>query len=291
MRKELELIEKIDRFFNKELSLEEMKSFQDEIDNNPILKKQVENQSLLQEGIQSMSLKEQAQIAYKKYQLFKLLKYIGIPMGIVTIAIVIWSLSKNQNQNLVNTKTNDSIQNQVDTKITPLLSDSTQKDQPVPALKPDTIVKDKTKPIISLPDIIIEAEDYVNFNDISPENLGKSYRKDAVDIYKSGDAFVVGHTFPNEWLEYTFDIEQKGNYELIIKVCSGQDSVDRKIDFKINNKLWKTVNTPFTGSWLSYQDMSCGSYQFEKGKKQKLKLEFSTGWINLDKIILRYSNK
>ena len=58
MRKELELIEKIERFLNDGLSLEERESFQKEIDITPALKKEVEKQILLQEGIQSMMLKK-----------------------------------------------------------------------------------------------------------------------------------------------------------------------------------------------------------------------------------------
>lgn len=299
MRKELELIEKIERFLNDGLSLEERESFQKEIDITPALKKEVEKQILLQEGIQSMMLKKQAQNAFKKYRLFKFFKLFGIPTLIIIASIIIWSLYQNQRNSSKTGIPTESDSIQTEKIIEPIneISDTIKKPESkeqiesVPTIEKDTLLKKKPKPVVDVPDIIIEAEDYTDFNDISPENVGNAFSKDAVDIYDLNGIIAVGHTFPNEWLEYTFDIPEEGEYELFIKVGSGQDSVDRAIDLTINNNSWKTINPPFTGSWIDYKDVSCGTYKFNKGQQQKLKLDFKNGWINLDKITIHQSKK
>lgn len=283
MRKELEEIEKIDRFLNGELSEIEAEAFQKEIDLNLTLKKEVEKQQLLQEGIQSLMLKLQAQKAFTKFKTFKILKYIGIPSSIIATSLVIWNLT----------------QTEISVPETPIKMDTTitEPRNLIDSLpSQDTLKKDKINPIhpeaaLSIPDIIIEAEDYINFYDITPQNLGNQYREDAVDIYLSDSNFVVGHTFPKEWLEYNFDIPASGEYEILFTIASGQDSVQRKMNLSINGAFKELISVPFTSSWLTYQTISIGKHQFKQGSSQNLRLDFETGWINLDKITLVFKQE
>lgn len=64
-----------------------------------------------------------------------------------------------------------------------------------------------------------------SFNDKDAENHGDSdMRKDdasAVDLYKkSGDRVVVGYIQEGEWLEYTIDVAEKGDYTMFAAVAS-----------------------------------------------------------------------
>ncbi len=289
MRKELEDIAKVERYLNGELSEEEINEFREEMRLNSALEKEVEKQRLIQEGIQSIYLKQAAVSAYRKFKIIRLAKIIGISLLSIIITITIFLLI---NSHQIEEPESEPVDhNQIRQ---PIEIDTISEKNPVPSksniteLNEDSLASKRLKFTESIDEIIIEAENYTDYKDLSPENVGNVISNDAVDLYNFGSYIVVGHTFPNEWLEYTFDIPVDGEYEILISVGSGQNNVERAIDFTFNNNYWKTVNTPFTSSWLDYETISCGSYQFEKGNQQKLKIDFKTGWINLDKIILRY---
>lgn len=293
MRQELEEIARIERFLNGELTSEEEANFREERRLNPAFENEVEKQHLIQDGIQSLFLKHTAVSAYRRFKLLRLFKFVGISVLVVTTAIIITYMTQYDEAPDIKPEpieqSKDSINSVIDTvlnKDTTALEEKKDSSQ-----EKDTVVSKQPKFTGNIDDIIIEAEDYTDYKDISPENVGNKPSNDAVDLYNFGGPTVVGHTFPDEWLEYTFDIPVKGTYEILVTVGSGQDSVDRAIDFRINSKLWKTVKTPFTGSWLDYKTISCGALDLKKGKEQKLKIDFQTGWINLDKIIIRYSEE
>ena len=291
MRKELREIAKIEQFLNGDLSPKEADDFEKEIVSNHNLKREVETQRLIQEGILSIALKQEAIKAYQKYQVLRFFKIFGLPILVILASVAFVYLNNDI------TKSNP-IENP-----TPVFSDTSKvnkdkflikesefsEDNVIGEPYKDTLFSSESKFTGPINDIIIEAEDYTAYKDMTPENLGNVLSKDSVDIYKLGDAVVIGHTLPNEWLEYTIDIKQEGEYEILLIVASGQDNVLREIDLTINDKFLKTVKTPFTGSWFDYKEISFSNYQFSKGLGQKLKLDFKTGWNNIDKIILRYS--
>ena len=292
MRNELEKIAKIEKFLNGELTERESNEFREEIRLNSELNNEVEKQRLIQEGIQSLFLKKIAHSAYRKFKIIRFLKYFGIPSVIIITTVMVINLINNNEGQKLKLKSNGH----------PQLQKPFYKSEPIP--KTDSVVSfdttsnklnTETKPSEKLDffgpldDIFIEAENYIDFKDLSPENLGNVSSNDPVDLYNLSGRTVVGHTLPEEWLKFNFDIPKAGDYELYLMVGSGKDSVDRTINFNVNEKLWKTINPPFTGSWLDYKALYCGKYKFKKGKQQTLKLDFKTGWINLDKVIIRYS--
>ena len=55
-------------------------------------------------------------------------------------------------------------------------------------------------------------------------NRGRMYRNDGVDIYEDSlqkGKWYVGHTEDGEWLQYTLDVLDAGNYNLKIAASAG----------------------------------------------------------------------
>lgn len=74
---------------------------------------------------------------------------------------------------------------------------------------------------------MIEAEDFdlgtdgQSYQDCEPLNRGGSYRDTGVDIQPSnGGGFNVGWLCTDEWMEYTVDVQQAGEYQLDTRVAS-----------------------------------------------------------------------
>jgi cytochrome c2 len=84
MRKELEIIQIIEKYLNNELSVEDKAAFEKKLNNNPELKLEVDKQRLIQEGVSNVALKGKIQKAWKSYRLGKF----GTMGGIATLAII-----------------------------------------------------------------------------------------------------------------------------------------------------------------------------------------------------------
>ncbi len=75
----------------------------------------------------------------------------------------------------------------------------------------------------------IEAEDYdsggegIAYHDVDASNNGGKYRSDGVDIENTSDAgggYNVGWIRNDEWLEYTVDVAEDGDYDFDVRVAS-----------------------------------------------------------------------
>ncbi len=70
------------------------------------------------------------------------------------------------------------------------------------------------------------------------------------------DGFLnVGWTDIGDWADYKISVEKSGTYSLNFRV-SGENS--GKIDFLIDDKLIKTIDTPATGGWQNWADVLDG---------------------------------
>ncbi len=91
MRKELEIIQIIEKYLNNELSESDKAKFEERLSNNPELAKEVEKQRFIQEGVKNIALKTTIQKAWKAYKLGKygflggmgLIIAIGISLGVM----------------------------------------------------------------------------------------------------------------------------------------------------------------------------------------------------------------
>ncbi len=132
------------------------------------------------------------------------------------------------------------------------------------------------------------------------ENGGKSYREDTgVDIYKKATGYVVGYNQSGEWLEYTVNVKEEGDYTMFASVATDNstasftlsidgksiaevpvagDSWDDFVKVKANVTLpagEHILRFAITGDWFDIDYM-----QFAAGKDAK---DPSEGTISLQK--------
>jgi beta-glucanase (GH16 family) len=130
----------------------------------------------------------------------------------------------------------------------------------------------------------IQAEDYdlggpgVAFSDTSAGNTGASYRSDDVDIEGTTDAgggFNVAWTVAGEWLEYTVN-STAGTYNITVRVAS---AVAASADFtlRLDGVVLGTFNTPNTGGWQNWQDVTISNVAITAGTNRVLRLEVVGG--------------
>ena len=74
-------------------------------------------------------------------------------------------------------------------------------------------------------------------------NNGGAYRNDGVDIYLKNDQVYVGDTQQGEWLQYTFNVEKEGDYQLFFNVSSEKEG---KAAIEINKKTGGDIEIPIT---------------------------------------------
>jgi hypothetical protein len=96
----------------------------------------------------------------------------------------------------------------------------------------------------------------VSYHDTGAVNLGEAYRaSEAVDVQSSSEGYTsVGFFEPEEWLEYTIDVAEAGNYTVTLRTASwGGGFISLESDCQ---KLTSQLSTPDTTSWDLWQDMT-----------------------------------
>ena len=146
---------------------------------------------------------------------------------------------------------------------------------------------DSAHPFDSLaPNGRIWASDYdyggegVAYHDTGAINLGEAYRPDeAVDVQSSAEGYtMVGFFETGEWLEYTIDVAQAGNYQMTLRTASAS-GVGGFISVESDcRKLTGNIPTPNTGGWDTWQDITVDITL--KAGIQKLRI-VSGGGMNL----------
>jgi len=140
----------------------------------------------------------------------------------------------------------------------------------------------------------VQAENYdlggagVAFADSEAENVGGAIRDDAVDVWQmpDGSGHVVGRTRPNEWLEYTVDVNQAGSYVIDARMASGVDSPGG-VAVSIDGEFLTTLNASNTGTWWTWERVVSPATQLSAGR-HLIRLSFVNGpRLNLDSFDVR----
>ena len=130
-------------------------------------------------------------------------------------------------------------------------------EQMLKAINRAPVVPEPQKPFKGVASSIpgkIEAEDFDipgigsgndSYKDNDSENHGDSdYRKDTgVDLYKKGDKIVVGYNQEGEWLEYTVNVKETGEYLMSAAVASGNSTSSFKLSMD-GKDITETINVP-----------------------------------------------
>jgi len=135
----------------------------------------------------------------------------------------------------------------------------------------------------------IQAEEFdsggagVAYSDTSAENEGGDFRTgEAVDVREraDGSGYNVGWIEAGEWLEYTVDVEQAGDYALEALVSSDLDGGAFHVEVG-GTDVSGTVDVPDTGAWTTWETVSTTGVSLAAGR-QVLRVVVDERWWELD---------
>lgn len=129
------------------------------------------------------------------------------------------------------------------------------------------------------------------------EGDAKSYRSDngGVDIVQGNGGYAIGYTAAGEWLEYTVDVEEAGNYKYTAYASCGSEggsgfSLGVIKDGVFTNLCSIQVPQTASNSWDTYKAIEgTFSVPLEKGK-QIIRLTIDRPYCNIDKIVIERSS-
>ncbi len=136
---------------------------------------------------------------------------------------------------------------------------------------------------------VVEAENYDNgfageaYFDLSDGNVCDDftdyYRKDGVDIKKISNGVAIGHCQKGEWMNYTVNVAQDGEYDITMRVGTGNND-GGLLSIYAGNEV-KEVSIDKTGEWGTFKEVKVGTIKLYKGE-QVLKLAIDKDWIDVD---------
>ncbi len=112
---------------------------------------------------------------------------------------------------------------------------------------------------------LIQVEDFdiggqsISYYDTDVGNTGSHYRpSEDVDLevcQDSGGGYNLGWTYDGEWLEYSVNVPQTGNYIINTRVSSLSDGGDFHIEFN-GIDVTGNIEVPVTSGWQSWETVS-----------------------------------
>lgn len=135
----------------------------------------------------------------------------------------------------------------------------------------------------------IEAEEYdkgtngIAYSDNSPANKFGEFRDDDVDIEActdEGGGFSLGDLQIGEWVEYTVDVTQEGNYDIEFRIAT--QSANTKFHLEMDGKnITNSVSVPNTGGWQIWQSIKKENVPLTAGEKV-MRLVIEGEYFNLN---------
>ena len=148
---------------------------------------------------------------------------------------------------------------------------------------------------------IIECEDFdagaegMSFHDSDYVNEGdvKDYRDNGggVDLVKGNGGTVIGYTAQGEWLDYTVNVSQAGEYEYEATVSSGNDGAAFSLSVIKDGQMTQLANVkvPKTGDndWSKYKTVKGKLSKPLEAGEQTLRITIEGAYANIDKIEIK----
>lgn len=152
---------------------------------------------------------------------------------------------------------------------------------PDPVAVPDPTPDPVADPVV---DLLVQAEDYTDFNDSDTGNTGGVYRDDDVDIETSNDeggGYHVGWTVSGEWLEYEIDLSAS-LYAVTTRVASEVSTGSYTL--LLDGQPIGSDSVASTGGWQTFVTHNIGNITVESEGTKTLRLnvtgnEFNINWI------------
>ena len=119
----------------------------------------------------------------------------------------------------------------------------------------------------------------------STGNRGRTYRNDGVDIYEDSiqkGSFYVGHTEDGEWLQYSIDVLEAGNYTLKISVSAGNSGSALSVS-NDSGQGQQALSIPSTGGNNSWEIITAKNIPMKKGVNH-IRIYIEKGGFNFKSI-------
>ncbi|MDD5688208.1 MAG: DUF2961 domain-containing protein [Elusimicrobia bacterium] len=137
----------------------------------------------------------------------------------------------------------------------------------------------------------IEAENYDTggqgeaYNDTTPTNIPNKYRtNEGVDIEECtdiGGGYDVGYVVPTEWLEYSINVNETAEYQIIMRGAIDGIASPFHLEFGSHGgtayRTTPLVSIPNTGGWQTWTDVEVSSNVVLTAGNQIMKLVLDTG--------------
>ena len=122
-----------------------------------------------------------------------------------------------------------------------------------------------------------------SYSDNDADNQGDAeFRaEDGVDIVLGGSGMAIGYTNAGEWMEYTVDVAEDGDYPIVANASSGAENSG--FCFSVDGKpMGDTVKVTKTGDdWSVYKEFEAGTAKLTKGK-HIIRLMITGNNVNID---------
>lgn len=129
----------------------------------------------------------------------------------------------------------------------------------------------------------------IAYQDATIVNEGNFRLEEYVDAEShTSEGDVVGWIAGGEWLEYTIDVQQAGNYDLAFRFACGNNAGGGPIRIEADSQLVKSgITVNYTGDWNSWQTKTVSNIPLKSGK-QVLRLYFDNGELNIGNFTFTY---
>lgn len=136
----------------------------------------------------------------------------------------------------------------------------------------------------------IEAENYdegeagMAYNDQSAGNVCDDftdfYRKDDVDIKEITGGAAVGSFQEGEWMSYTVDVQEDGEYNVTMRLGEGNDSGSLSVELDKSN-VTIDVKVEKLGAWGVFEEVKLDPVTLKQGE-QTMVIKNTGSWIDVD---------
>jgi hypothetical protein len=113
-------------------------------------------------------------------------------------------------------------------------------------------------------------------------NRGGAYRNDGVDIARDDNGFHVFNIEEGEWMEYTIQVHESGNYAVYATIAS--DKEGGRLSVLKNNAVLTTITVPDTKGLQNWQKAGGESVALSRGTYH-LRIYSNTGGYNLKNLV------
>lgn len=143
---------------------------------------------------------------------------------------------------------------------------------------------------------IVEAENFdtgaegVAFHETNATREGDAatYRTDCgVDVVKGNGGYALGYTIAGEWMEYTVNVTDGGQYDYEAVVSSGTDGSAFSMSLWKDGKLVPLTNNISVtngGSWDTYRTIKGSLLEPLDNGQQRIRINITGTYVNIDKI-------